>query len=170
MEQTNFYENTQYSFERTERKTIILDIDYDDLVNEITFDGSTNGKGKLLEPLRIDVISDIYLDNLTIADCIDNGSANPTIKSGFIFDIEQFDIKNNSNNSKFFNKLIIPNENGTSGGTKTQKSRKMNYVSTINPKKIDRLSGSISLLDGSTRIFKTTSNGRLTAEFVIIAK
>ena len=168
MEQTNFYENTQYFIRKNQRRILVLDLLFGELTNNnITFDGSTFEKGKLIEPLRIDTISDIYLDNFTVSDCSINLSQS---QSGFIVDINELDIQNNTNNLNFYNKLIIPNEEGDGGNQRSHKGKKMNFVSTINPTTITKLSGNISLLDGSTKIFKGSTNGRIMAEFVIIPR
>jgi hypothetical protein len=168
MEQPDFYENTHYFIRKNQRRILVLDLLFGELTDSnTTFDGSTFEKGKLIEPLRIDTISDIYLDNFTVSDCIVNLSQS---QSGFIVDINELDIKNNTNNVTFYNKLIIPNEETGGGNQRSHKGKKMNFVCTINPTTITKLSGKISLLDGSTDIFKGATNGRIVAEFVIIPK
>ena len=57
MEQTNFYGNTNYSFERSERKTLILDYKIGTTITNISL--------PLYEPLIIDKLSDVYLDSFT---------------------------------------------------------------------------------------------------------
>ena len=168
MEQPDFYENTHYFIRKNQRRILVLDLLFGELTDSnTTFDGSTFEKGKLMEPLRIDTISDIYLDNFTVSDSIINASQS---QSGFILDIKELNIINNTNNSTFYNKLIIPNEETAGGNQRSHKGKKMNFFSTINPTTITKLSGKISLLDGSTDIFKDATNGRIMAEFVIIPK
>ena len=152
------YHNVGYIDIRNKNKTLILDVD---IGNETTFTKS------LQEPFKIDKLSDIYLDSFTTFD----SSYNKVNKKrcGHLLSIDQFNISSNSNNPAMFNKLYITNEDSTGGSTSTKihKSKKMNYICTINPTTIDKLSGSITFLDGTTAPFGATT-GRFIAEFVII--
>ena len=52
---------------------------------------------ELREPLIIDKLSDIYLDSFTTFDCLINTDTSGA-GMGFILDIDQFNIQNNSTN------------------------------------------------------------------------
>jgi len=155
------YQNTRAShFERTQRKSVILDVS---IGTNLTFDET------LHEPLKIDKLSDIYLEAFTTFQP-KTGDAKTEI--GFLLNINEFNINTNSNNSNAYNSIFIPNDQTTAGNTaivRTHKGKKLNYICSINPETISKLSGSLTLLDGSTTIF-VDSNGRFIAEFVIIAR
>ena len=167
MEQTNFYENTQYSFERTERKTLILDYKIGTTITNISL--------PLYEPLIIDKLSDVYLDSFTTFRALANTNIE---KSAFVINIDEFNINSNSNQysdgttvtTNTFNKLIIPNEAGSHGDlTHVHKAKKMNYICTMNPTKLSTLTIKITDLN-STPATMFNSAGRIIMEFVIIAR
>ena len=155
------YQNSNYSFERSERKTMILEIDLS--TSDNTF--SVN----LIEPLIVDKLSDVYLDSFTTHYV---KTADDIIDIGFILDIEQFNIKSNSNKATYFNKIFIPNEQTTSSDpeiARVHKGKKLNYICSINPTKLRKISGSLTLSDGSTYA-AAHNNFVAVAEFVIVAR
>ena len=85
-----FYQNPSYQFERREKKTLTLDVS--SAVNS-TMDENFNIK--LLEPLRIDRLSDVYLDSFTTFNAKIN-TAKLGQNMGFTLTINEFN--NNSNN------------------------------------------------------------------------
>lgn len=106
---------------------------------------SNNFSLELHEPLKIDAISDVYLDNFTTFDIGGDNHAGNAHKQFFIVKIDQFDLKNISNKNSFNNAIIIPNDD-TSGeeSVKVHKGKKMNYVTTLMPGTIDKITGTIS--------------------------
>ena len=166
MEQTNFYENTNYSFERSERKTLILDYKIGTTITNISL--------PLYEPLIIDKLSDVYLDSFTTFRALANTNIE---KSAFVINIDEFNINSNSNHystgttaTSAFNKLIIPNEAGSHGDlTHVHKAKKMNYICTMNPTKLSTLTIKITDLN-STPATMFGGSGRIIMEFVIIAR
>jgi len=156
----SLYQNTNYSFERNERKTLILDVV---ISNGIAFSED------LHEPFIIDKLSDIYLDSFVTHGGIINTNGTTNNHMGFIFDIDQFNIKNNSNNANFFNKLFIPNEdNSGTNKTFTHKGKKHNFVCSINPTTITKLSGTVHNLNSIVATMFHVTHGRFVAEFVIV--
>ena len=160
----SLYANTKYSFERNERKSLVVNIPMTTAKN--TFDVV------LPEMLSIDGHSDIFLDSLTTFNCkTSNGSVNDM---GFILSIDQFDIKSISNTSDIGRSIFIPNDLNIDGTTssdleisKTHKGKKLNFICCINPSNIQRISGKITnMAQGS--IF--SGEARLVLEFVIITK
>ena len=140
----SLYQNTNYSFERSERKTLIIEIDLS--TSDKTF------SVKLIEPLIVDKLSDIYLDSFT-THYVKTGDS--IIGIGFVLDIEQFNVKSNSNKSAYFNKIFIPNEQTTASNpalARVHKGKKLNYICSINPTKLHEISGSLTLSDGSTSV------------------
>ena len=174
------YQNPGYQFERREKKTVILDV------------SSPNGGGmdvefnvKLLEPLVVDRLSDVYLDSFITF----NAAANTSIENiGFTLKINEFNINSNvaSNqdkgsgyDSKKFNSIFIPNSAGTGTGTVSHKSKKFNYVASINPCTISSLSGEIynaGTITGGVPIYTASpfvaigTKSRFIAEFMIVAR
>ena len=162
--ENELYSNTKYSFERDESKTIIINVPMTTTSN--TFDVS------LPESLIVDRHADIYLDSLTTYYCkTHKGDSN---NMGFILSIDQFEIKSVSNTSSIGRSIFIPNDQNIDGSTasdlaisKTHKGKKLNYICSINPSNINRISGKITNIDGEN-IF--AGAGRFIAEFVIISK
>jgi len=78
----------------------------------------------------------------------------------FILGVDEYDIKNRTNNTIIKNKLILPN-NKKKGyvnsrdnfGFTSLKNKKYNYVSTLQPKAIRELNCTLTTADGSSSIF-----------------
>ena len=78
----------------------------------------------------------------------------------FILGIDEFDIKNTTNNLKIKDKLILPNhkngginESPDDFGFVNLSGKKYNYVSTLQPKAIRELNCTFTTADGSSSIF-----------------
>ena len=162
--ENELYSNTKYSFERDESKTIIINVPMTTSSN--TFDVS------LPESLIVDKHADISLDSLTTYYCKTHKGDSDNM--GFILSIDQFEIKSVSNTSSIGRSIFIPNDQNIDGSTsanlaisKTHKGKKLNYICSINPSNINRISGKITNINGGT-IFAGT--GRFIAEFVITSK
>jgi hypoxanthine phosphoribosyltransferase len=157
----SLYQNTNYTFERMERKTLIIDVDD----TGTALSAMNNFNIKLHEPLIIDKLSDIYLDSFTTSSCVQSTKA----LIAFVLTINEFNNKNNSNNSKIFNSIIIPNEesDALSVQAKVHKGKKMNYICSINPTKLRTITGKIQSPDG---VAMFSSAGRFIAEFIIVAR
>ena len=155
------YSNTNYSFERNESKTIIINVPM--TTTSHTFDVT------LSESIVIDKNSDVLLDSLTTYNC--NTSDNSEENIGFIFTINEFQVRSVSNTSSIGRAVFIPNEqSGASSDTdtsKTHKGKKLNYICSINPTTINRISGKITNISGNSAF---AANGRFVAEFVITSK
>jgi hypothetical protein len=167
------YQNSNYSFERETRKTLIIEVQDDDPTNYGTTPlVSTPDSGfsiTLQEPFIIDKLSDVYLESFTTFYSEGNDDDASGGDMGFILKINEFNIQNNSNNSKLFNAIYIPNETSANNVAQVHKSKKLNYVCQINPCKLYNISGTITGIDGSA-IFNTTARARFIAEFVIISR
>ena len=151
------YQNSQYDFERLNKKTLILDI---------SIDISTTFNVSLIEPFKIDRLSDIYLDSLTTYHAIDNKQSGSNHMC-FILGLPDFNIHSASNNSNIQNKIIIPNESTASDTVNIHKSKKHNFICSVNPCTITNIEGSITNLNNS-RAFD--SDGRFILELLIIAR
>lgn len=161
-----FYEHTNYVDNTLKNMTVSI------VVNE--FDSThINWTVHFEEPIIVHKICDIYLDNFITHHCKHRHDVNNKI---FLLSINEFNIKNNvgkcsGDNRNYKNKLFIPNDHGSASATgdltHVHKSKKLNYISTIQPTKISLLSGSITTLNG-THIWHddTTSKHQFTAEFI----
>lgn len=157
-----FYQNPGYQLERRERKSFIL---------KVTTGSTGVFNVRLQEPLIVDRLSDIYLENFTTFHA--NSTINPGASvdsSAYVLKIDQFNHQGNSTESFTFNKLIIPNEitAGTLTPRKIHKGKKLNYIASINPSTLSNITGTITDLRGTTTMF--AGNDMFLAEFVIIAR
>tara|TARA_Y100000768_G_C23951049_1_gene670235 strand:+ start:108 stop:602 length:495 start_codon:yes stop_codon:yes gene_type:complete len=156
----SIFENTNYTYQRKETQSIILDVECG---TTITFNETLD------EPLIIDKPSDVYLDALTTFRCKTTDSEG---EMGFLLRIDDFPIKTVSNNSSANRALFIPNEQTTDGNPskgKTHKGKKLNYICSINPQKITKLSGKLTLINGSTTPF-SGDDGRFILDLSIIPR
>lgn len=166
-QELSMYENSQYNFNRTTKKILILK-------------WNNNGDNKTInEPLhetfKIDKLSDVYLDNFTTMYGTTTGPifthANPE-NIAYVLKIDQFKIDSNSNKSELYNSIVIPNEYATTTtkdtSRKTHKGKKLNYICSINPCNITELTGTITDING-TNIFNNTDDSFI-SEFIFIAR
>ena len=159
-----FYQNPGYQLERRERKSFIIK---DDPGDTGVFDV------RLQEPLVIDRLSDIYLENFTTF----HSNAKPGATaacSAYVLKFNEFNHQGNSTDPHSFNTLIIPNEYTAlptaTDKRKIHKGKKLNYVASINPTTLTKISGTITDLDGGTTTMFHSSSDMFLAEFVIVAR
>ena len=187
----NFYQPTGNRFERVERKSLIIDSKGTALDGtNITFDL------KLQEPLKIDKLSDVYLDSFTTFNCVTSAATGSVVvdsgnMSAFLLSINELNINSNSGakesqkaktstentaNNVLFNKIYIPNaQSATDSGDKlkiavTHKNKKFNYICSINPTTLSQISGTLTDLSGVTGIMIDSLAGRFIAELVFISR
>jgi len=111
----------------------------------------------LHEPFRVDSISDVYLDHFTTFDIGAINNSGLGKKQFFILKIDQFPLNGISNKSSFNNAIIIPNDDTSGDKTlKVHKGKKMNYVTTLMPGTIDKITGTITDWSGDN-IFQDNS-------------
>ena len=163
------YLNSGYTDKRTKRQTLILDVT---IGTDITFSVT------LQEPLIIDSLSDVYLDSFTTFNTKNNLS-NFTTPSPpqhtfqpsslfYLLEIDQFDVRTNTNDPVLRDKIIIPNESTDDAKTFNHMSRKMNYICSINPATLENITGSIMNLESIT--IGGDTDARFVAEFVIVSR
>ena len=107
------FENTQTFHERTNRHTVIIDTGdlSSPLVTNVgndTAKGWYKWKADLDITLKIEAISDIFLESFTI-----RGHAVSDNCEYFVLNIDKFDIESSSNNANMRDRLTIPNNNST---------------------------------------------------------
>tara|TARA_B100001287_G_scaffold274563_1_gene280118 strand:- start:4 stop:522 length:519 start_codon:yes stop_codon:yes gene_type:complete len=166
----DIFQNSGYNFDRTPKKTLLVRW-HSTAADKQTIDLS------LTEPLKIDVLSDIYLDNFTTFHENSSGSFNTPEKSAFVLNINEFNTQSNiagpdSKRNNIFNNIVIPSDAlsklANTKVTKSHKSKKMNYICSINPTIISKITGKVTDLDGHD-IFNDTKDMFL-AEFVFVAR
>jgi len=160
------YQNPGYQFERMDKKTLIL---HHNMSNATTFNID------LYEPLKIDKLSDIYLESFTTF----HSSTVPALNknsSAFVFDINELNINNNSSNGPTFNKLVIPNELTEAPTTEPinnkrtiHKSKKLNYICSINPSTLTKISGKVTGLTTATTMFAASGDAFI-MELLIVSR
>ena len=164
------YLNSGYNFERTPKKTLI--VRWNSASDFKTIDLS------LTEPLKIDILSDIYLDNFTTFHENSSGNFITSQESAFVLNINEFNTQSNiasnsdANRKDIFNNIVIPSDAlsylTTTKITKSHKSKKMNYICSINPTTFTKITGSITDLNGAA--IYNHANDMFLAEFVFVAR
>jgi len=189
----SFFHNQGYQFERRKTKTLLLDVSSD--INTTMPD---NFSVELMEPVVIDTLSDVYLDSFTTFNALVNTSGTGE-NMGFTLKIDEFNINSNIGNnldktavdtttgnksidSRKFNTIFIPNSSSAEQSTVLHKSKKFNYICSINPGQLTTLSGSIfdaGKVESGTSTVPTYATpfvkavgeaSRFIAEFVIISR
>ena len=99
-----------------------------------------------------------------------NDNSNLSDRSAFVLKINEFNNQGNSSEGNTFNKIVIPHviEAGKDNYRKIHKSRKLNYICSMNPTTLSSLSGTITGLDVNTKMFD--DGDMFLAEFVIVAR
>ena len=153
------YQNSGYQFERRDKKTLILDIVDTSSVSPLST--ATEFSIDLFEPLTVDKLSDVYIDSVSTYNSLLCDTSNRT---AFSLSINEFNVNSNvastSSGQQIFNKILIPNENNDVNDVHSvviHKGKKMNYVCSINPGKITKLSGKITDL-GTGSMFSTSTS------------
>ena len=135
-----FFINTnKYNLRQSQ---IPLIVDIKDTGSDTALTGGTTFRAKLNEPIIIDKLSEVYLDNfMTINSLFGNTPAN----AAFAIKINEFSSKtagastDQTTRCTIQSKLLIPNENINTDNFDSlvvHKGKKMNYVCEINPTKI----------------------------------
>jgi len=167
------YNNTRKINTIQKMQSVVLDLDLDLLT-----ESNTRFSVTLQEPLKIDSLSDIFLSNFTTYDTILNTTNYTTLSPSThviqpnslitILKIDQFNIKNSSNDTLLWDKLIIPNVSTSASGTFDHKSKKNNYVCSINPTVLTNITGTIT--NQALEKIHATANSRAIIEFVIVSR
>ena len=161
----NYFENSRYIDTRIQRKTLILDVDIEE---------TTDISVTLEEPISINKESEIYLDSFTTFGALQNHNIHvDNTQMGFLLNINEFPVQTISTKQVQNGKIIIPNEEASAlGATKkvvtVHKGKKLNYICSINPTKLTKITGTITKLAGTGTMFQ--AGGSFIAEFSIVSK
>jgi len=157
MSKNLLYQNSQYDFERLNKKTLIIDF---------IIETGTEFNDALIEPFKIDRLSDVYLESFTVYDANVNDSSTG-VNMCFILGLNDFNIHTASNSDKIQYNIIIPNESTADNTVDIHKSKKHNFICSVNPCTITTIEGSISNLINAVAF---ASSGRFILELLIIAR
>ncbi len=149
------YQNSGYNFERNPKKTLIIQYDA----------ANTSQRIDLQEPLKIDQLSDIYLDSFITGHTASAAAAGA--KEMFILGVSEFNIQSISSESKYNNKVIIPNTRGGETQVTVHRANKFNFISTINPTTLSQLNITLTDDDGA-QIHSSSETIWMT--FIIVAR
>ena len=143
------YQNSSQGNERGEIRSFIIDSGFKvDNVTSLCTNLGNNPWYKfrvdLQDTLKIDTLSDIYLKNITINGVSITGINNSVY---FAIDIDEFNIFKPSNNPNLNNKIVVPNVTNTV--LNKSYSSKENYITSINPEKLNSLTVTITDEDGN---------------------
>jgi len=152
------YQSTTYRDNRKKKRSLFIDV---------KVGTGTTFSETLSEPLIIDTLADIYLDSFMTFDAKVNSASSGM---GFILNIDQFDIHVAGQNANIFDKIYIPNDTTATGAATVHKGKKFNYICSINPAKLYKLTGSITdcPISGAPVSNYNSSDGRFIAEFMIV--
>jgi hypothetical protein len=129
------YQNTGYGQERQDTKSLTFRIPIAS-VSDFSLD--------LIETFNIDKLYNVYLDNINVF----NGPVKSTNDEGaggyyYVLKINEINIQSGSTMSEANNGIVIPIDADLPDKTGILKSKKFNYVGTINPCKLTSISGSL---------------------------
>ena len=86
------YQNSAYQFERRDKKTLIVDVEDKGAIATNPLTNKSEFSVDLFEPLIVDKLSDVYLDNFTTYNSLlcDKGD-----RSSFSLQINEFNVNSN---------------------------------------------------------------------------
>ena len=161
------YQNTRAGSERIDKKVITIDSgtigaspSYELSLDTVTNNGTNSNswykyRVDLQDTISIDKLCDVYLRNLTLV-----GIAKNTVCQYIVIDIDEFNIRNFSNNQDMRNKIIATNTitaEGIDSVLNVNYGSEDNYITTINPSKIAFLNITITNQDGANSDTNTTA-------------
>ena len=151
-----YNQHTGYSFERFTRKTKILDV---------VIGGTNTGFDEdLTENFVVDKMCDVYLDNFTTFDAKANTTA-PYM--AFLIEFDNLNIQNSTNKPNIKDKLVIPNEATETDKTIVHKGKKYNFICTVLPTVMKRISGTITNLATPATV-SFDADGRFIMELLFV--
>ena len=153
------YGNIGYNNTINERIPISIYLDHSALES-----ANTGYKANLGDTVNIDRVTDIFLDSFISFDTVTE-AVNQAI---YILEIKEFDLKTISNNSKYINKIIIPNK-AVDNATTVHRASKFNYIGTITPTKLKELTIILTLEDGAAHL-KTSEGSSVWINLILVPR
>ena len=197
--QQHFYQNQRYSFGDFDTKKITLfysgsgtmtssqtgDTLVSNTIITNTSDSASyvtatyNSDGEfvfnLVEPIIIDKMSDIFLDNFTIYNCSGvNGDAEKGANYGAVLKFNDINQNNFSNNTTIHDgELIVLDTDTAMNGSGTfiiAKNKKFNYMGVMQPGRYKTINGKLTNIDNKRWTNPTANNLVFSIELVISNK
>jgi len=167
------YQPEGYINERSNREYVLLDSGTMSDNDEASFEI------KLVEPLKIDKMSDVYLEFISLLQ-LDDGSTSLESYTCFVLSIDQLPMNTSSNIESLNKKYIIPNESYSTSVAETSEAShvvkavhvrlKSNYMSTITPQTFKVFDVKVFgyKTDGTLELLKSSgANGRVIIGLII---
>ena len=186
------YQNLNYQTERITKKNLIIDTAFcsseenpNEDFNEFKWHGGAaiNFRTELGEKLIIDKLSEVYIDNISFynltADLTESTGTPPVTTHIYpiYLKINEFHTENYSNVPHMKGSTVLTEEWTNGKVYQSSKSKKMNYLTTINPMTIEGINFSISFYNDKLIMNSVFSNdvdknptGRAIIELVIVSK
>jgi hypothetical protein len=152
------YQNTGAGSERIDKKIITIDSGTGSGTGELSGTVTNNGVSSdkywhkfrvdLQDTVRIDKLCDVYLRSIIVKGI--TGNANCQF---LVIDIQEFNMRNFSNNTNMRNKITVTNTEGTGGETvvlNVNYGGEDNYITTINPEKLSNLNITVTNQDNES--------------------
>ena len=165
-DQTNalkgLYQNTGYGQERQDTRSLTF---------KIEAASSSSFSLNLIETFTIDKLYNVFIDNINVYDGPQKTTGTNTDDGYYyILKINEINIQSGSTISEANNGIVIPIDTDLTNLTGILKSKKFNYIGTINPVKLTSISGSLLAYspDGSTTTALNT-NGTAIVELLFVA-
>jgi len=165
-QQTNalkgLYQNTGYGRERQDTKSLTFRIR--GVTNPVTADNlSSTGTFslKLIDTFTIDKLYNVYIDNISIFGGPDRATGANSKGHYLVLKINEINIQSASTISEANSGIVIPIDADTNGIASILKSKKFNYIGTINPGKLTSISGSLIGYKANGTIIGTLPTGTL---------
>lgn len=167
------YQPEGYVNERSNREYVLLDS------GTMSDNDDASFKIKLVEPLIIDKMADVYLEFISLLQ-LDDHSTSLESYTCFVLSIEELPMNTSSNVTSLNNKYIIPNESYSTSVTETSEASnvvkaihvklKSNYMSTIIPQTFNVFNLKVYgyKTDGTLELLKSSGdNGRVIIGLII---
>ena len=164
-DQTNalkgLYQNTGYGQERQDTRSLTF---------KIEAASSSSFSLNLIETFTIDKLYNVYIDNINIFNGPAKASAADAGGHYIILKINEINIQSGSTISEANNGIVIPIDTDLTNLTGILKSKKFNYIGTINPVKLSNISGSLVAYKANGVALTTlASGGTAIVELLFIA-
>jgi len=172
------YQNSGQGTERIDKKIISIDSGTktggNNELDTVTNNGTNNWyqfRVDLQDSIKIDKLCDVYLRNITVIGITSNTNCNY-----IVIDIDEFNIRNYSNNPEMRNKITVLNTITTGAATSVLNvnfASEANYITTINPSKVAQLNVSVTNQDnkhadtGAEKTFHVIAGGTEIANRII---
>ena len=160
-----FYENSNYKGP-CQNKTILLDINSGGYVTKQPFNANADFDVSLNDNLFLSEEYEVYFESITsIGTNVNTGD-----NISFLLTFYDFNIQNgfNKNTNLDLKKIVIPNTCSTDGATSINKSKKINYICTMNSSKLRTIRGRITNIANGSMV--NNKDGRVIIELLLKPK